>query len=67
MPFERLDIIQERVNCLIREVENLAEVTGAHAVFITYGETSRDERVPLICHKVLTKMKCPEELLAQLS
>jgi uncharacterized coiled-coil DUF342 family protein len=25
MPFERLDIIQERVNCLIREVVNLRE------------------------------------------
>ena len=25
MPFERLDLIEERVGCLIREVENLRE------------------------------------------
>jgi predicted transcriptional regulator len=51
----------------IREVKSLGEVIGAHTVFINYGERSQDERVPLIRYKVLTKMKCPEELLAQLN
>jgi len=51
----------------IKEVKSLGEIIGAHAVFITYGERSKDERIPLICHKVLTKMKYPEELLAQLN
>ena len=51
----------------IREVKSLGEVIGAHAVFISYGEGSQDERVPLIRYKVFNKMKCPEELLAQLN
>jgi len=51
----------------IREVKSLGEVIGAHAVFISYGENSDDERVPLICYKVLTEMKRPEELLEQLN
>jgi putative transcriptional regulator len=51
----------------IREVESLGEVVGAHAVFISYGERRQDERVPLIRYKVLNKMKCPEELFAQLN
>jgi putative transcriptional regulator len=51
----------------IREVKSLGEVVGAHAVFISYGERSQDENVPLIRYKVLTKMKRPEELLAQLN
>jgi len=51
----------------IREVKSLGEVIGAHAVFISYGERSEDEGVPLICYKVLTEMKCPEELLEQLN
>jgi putative transcriptional regulator len=51
----------------IREVKSLGEVIGAHAVFISYGERSQDERVPLICYKVLNEMKRPEELLAQLN
>jgi len=49
------------------EVKSLGEVVGAHAVFISYGERSQDEEIPLICYKVLNKMKCPEELLAQLN
>jgi predicted transcriptional regulator len=61
------EVGERNVDRRIREVKSLAEVIGAHAVFITYGERSQDERVPLIGHKVLTKMKCPEELLAQLS
>jgi putative transcriptional regulator len=61
------EVGERNVDQRIREVKSLAEVIGAHAVFITYGERSQDERVPLIGHKVFTKMKCPEELLAQLS
>jgi len=51
----------------IREVKSLGEVIGAHAVFISYEERSKDERAPLIRYKVLTKMKCPKELFAQLN
>ena len=51
----------------IKEVTSLGEIIGAHAVFITYREKIQDERIPLICHKVLTKMKCPEELFVQLN
>lgn len=51
----------------IREVKSLGEVIGAHAVFISYEERSQDERAPLIRYKLLTKMKCPEELFAQLN
>jgi putative transcriptional regulator len=51
----------------IREVKSLGEVIGAHAVFISYDERSQDEGVPLICYKVLTEMKRPEELLEQLN
>ena len=51
----------------INEIRSLGEIVGAHAVFITYGERNQHERIPFIRHKVLTKMKCPEELLAQLS
>jgi putative transcriptional regulator len=50
----------------IREVKSLGEVIGAHAVFISYGENSEDERMPLICYRVLAEMERPEELLAQL-
>jgi putative transcriptional regulator len=51
----------------IREVKSLGEVIGAQAVFISYEERSPEERVPLIRYKVFNKMKCPEELLAQLN
>jgi len=58
---------ERNVDQRIKEVTSLGEIIGAHAVFITYGERSQDERIHLICHKVLTKMKCPEELFAQLN
>ena len=61
------DVGEQNLDQRIIEVTSLSEIIGAHAVFITYGERTQDERIPLICHKVLTKMKCPEELLAQLS
>ena len=58
---------ERNIDQRIEEITSLGEIIGAHAVFITYGERTQDERIPLICHKVLTKMKCPEELFAQLN
>jgi putative transcriptional regulator len=61
------DVGERNVDQRIKEITSLGEIIGAHAVFITYGERTQDERITLICHKVLTKMKCPEELFAQLN
>ncbi len=47
----------------IKETTSLGEIIGAHVVFISHGERNRDEKNPLIGHKVLKKMKCPKELL----
>jgi putative transcriptional regulator len=61
------DVGERNLNQRIREVKSLGEVVGAHAVFISYGERSQDERAPLIRYKVFNRMKSSEELFAQLS
>jgi putative transcriptional regulator len=61
------DIQQKNLNQRIREVKNLGDVIGAHAIFISCRERSQDEKAPFIWYKVLTKMKCPEDLITQLS
>jgi len=50
----------------IEEITSLGEIIGAHVVLISHRERNQDERIPLIDHKVLKKMKDPEELLAHL-
>ena len=50
----------------IDEITSLGEIVGAHVVFICHGERRQDEKIPLISHKVLKKMKSPKELLAHL-
>lgn len=50
----------------IEEITSLGEIIGAHAVFICHGERDQNERISLIGHKVLKKIKCQEELLAHL-
>ncbi|UCC58719.1 MAG: helix-turn-helix domain-containing protein [Candidatus Bathyarchaeum sp.] len=50
----------------IKETTSLGEIIGAHAVFIVHGERTQSRSFPLIRPKVLEKMKCPEELFAQL-
>lgn len=60
------DAKERNLDQRIMEVKSLGEVLGAHAVFISYGKRSQDNRVPLICYKVFTKMKRPEEFFEQL-
>ena len=60
------DAEERNLDQRIREVKSLGEVIGAQAVFISYGEGSQDEGVPLICYKVFNKMERAEEHFAQL-
>ncbi len=57
---------EQNLDQRIEEITSLGKIIGAHAVFISHAERTQDERIPLICHKVFTKMKCPEELFAHL-
>ncbi len=50
----------------IEEITSICKIIGAQAVFISQGEKTQDERMPLICHKVFAKMKHPKELFAHL-
>ncbi len=51
----------------IGEVKSLGEILGVHAVFISYRERGKDERVPIIRYETFTKMKRPEELFASVN
>jgi len=73
-PKEKLKIIggvtdarERNLDQRLKEIRSLGEIIGAHTVFISYGERTRDKKIPLICQKVLTEMKCPEELFAHLN
>ncbi len=48
----------------IKEITSLGEIISAHTIFISYEERTQDKKIALIGHKVLTKMKCSEELFA---
>jgi putative transcriptional regulator len=48
------------------EIASLGAIIGAHVVFISHAERNQNEKIPLVCHKVLTKMKNAKELLAHL-
>ena len=61
------DAKERNLDQRIKEITNLGEIIDAHTVFISYGERTQNERIPLIGHKVFTKMKCPEELFAHLN
>jgi len=61
------DAEERNLDQRIKEIKNLGEIIDAHTVFISYGERTQDERIPLIDHKVFVKMKCPEELFAHLN
>jgi putative transcriptional regulator len=60
------DVGERNLDQRIKETTSLGEIIGAHVVFISHGEREQDERIPLIGHKVLKKIKCPKELLMHL-
>jgi len=48
------------------EIVSVGKVINAQPVFITAGEKIPNNNIPLIHHKDLVKMRCPEEFIAQL-
>jgi putative transcriptional regulator len=39
------------------EIASVGAIIGAHIVFVSYGERERGEKIPMICHKALPKIK----------
>lgn len=52
---------EQNFNQRKEEIRSLGEIVGAHVVLVGHGERNQDERIPMIGHSILKKMKCSKE------
>lgn len=57
---------ERNVNQRTEEIISVGKVVNAQPVFITDGEEIPNNNIPSICHKDFAKIRCPEDLVAQL-
>jgi putative transcriptional regulator len=54
---------EQNFNQRMEEVKSIGEIVDAHVVLVSHEDGDVDQRISMIGHRTLKKMKCPKEFL----